>query len=62
MEEGTRAYLLAPIVRDRKGEYRKELPGIAQAGVSAVKVDGAFYELMTRQRWIRNFAMISTLW
>ena len=35
MEEGTRAYLLAPIVRDRKGEYRKEIPGTAQAGLPA---------------------------
>ena len=41
MEEGTRAYLLAPIVRDRKGEYRKEFAGAAQSRAFArVKVDG----------------------
>jgi hypothetical protein len=35
MPEGTRAYLLAPIVRDRKGEYRKEFLELAQAGLPA---------------------------
>ena len=35
LPEGTRAYLLAPIVRDRKGEYRKEFAGPAQAGLPA---------------------------
>ena len=32
MEEGTRAYLLAPIVRDRKGEYRKEFLELRKQG------------------------------
>ncbi|WP_272006414.1 excinuclease ABC subunit UvrA [Roseovarius sp. ZX-A-9] len=45
MEEGTRAYLLAPIVRDRKGEYRKEFLELRKTGFQRVKVDGAFYEL-----------------
>jgi excinuclease ABC subunit A len=45
MEEGTRAYLLAPIVRDRKGEYRKEFIDLRKQGFQRVKVDGAFYEL-----------------
>ena len=45
MEEGTRAYLLAPIVRDRKGEYRKELLELRKQGFQRVKVDGEFYEL-----------------
>ena len=45
MEEGTRAYLLAPIVRDRKGEYRKEFQELKKQGFQRVKVDGAFYEL-----------------
>jgi excinuclease ABC subunit A len=35
MEEGTRAYLLAPIVRDRKGEYRKEFLSCASRASSA---------------------------
>jgi excinuclease ABC subunit A len=45
LEEGTRAYLLAPIVRDRKGEYRKEFLELRKSGFQRVKVDGQFYEL-----------------
>ena len=45
MHEGTRAYLLAPIVRDRKGEYRKEFLELRKQGFQRVKVDSAFYEL-----------------
>ncbi|MEQ9258916.1 MAG: excinuclease ABC subunit UvrA [Roseovarius sp.] len=45
MEEGTRAYLLAPIVRDRKGEYRKEFLELRKQGFQRVKVDGSFHEL-----------------
>ncbi|MEQ8401525.1 MAG: excinuclease ABC subunit UvrA [Roseitalea porphyridii] len=45
MEEGTRAYLLAPIVRDRKGEYRKELLELRNQRLQPVKVDGEFHEL-----------------
>ncbi|MBW4963024.1 excinuclease ABC subunit UvrA [Sulfitobacter sp. CW3] len=45
MEEGTRAYLLAPIVRDRKGEYRKEFLELRKQGFQRVKVNGEFYEL-----------------
>jgi len=45
MHEGTRAYLLAPIVRDRKGEYRKEFLELRKQGFQRKKVDGAFYEL-----------------
>ena len=45
LEEGTRAYLLAPIVRDRKGEYRKEFLELRKQGYQRVKVDGAFHDL-----------------
>ncbi len=45
MPEGTRAYLLAPIVRDRKGEYRKEFLELRKQGFQRVKVDGVFHEL-----------------
>jgi excinuclease ABC subunit A len=45
MPEGTRAYLLAPIVRDRKGEYRKEFLDLRKQGFQRVKVNGQFYEL-----------------
>jgi excinuclease ABC subunit A len=45
MTEGTRAYLLAPVVRDRKGEYRKEMLELRKQGFQRVKVDGRFHEL-----------------
>jgi excinuclease ABC subunit A len=45
MPEGTRAYLLAPIVRDRKGEYRKEFLELRKQGFQRVKVNGTFHEL-----------------
>ena len=45
MEEGTRGYLLAPVVRDRKGEYRKEFVEWRKAGFQRVKVNGAFHDL-----------------
>ena len=45
MPEGTRAYLLAPIIRDRKGEYRKEFLELRKQGFQRVKVNGEFYEL-----------------
>ncbi|MEM7301045.1 MAG: excinuclease ABC subunit UvrA [Pseudomonadota bacterium] len=45
LEEGTRLYLLAPIVRGRKGEYRKEFAELMKKGFQRVKVDGEFYEI-----------------
>ncbi|RED42452.1 excinuclease ABC subunit A [Rhodopseudomonas thermotolerans] len=45
LPEGTRLYLLAPAVRGRKGEYRKELADWLKKGFQRVKIDGAFHEL-----------------
>jgi excinuclease ABC subunit A len=45
MEEGSRAYLLAPVIRDRKGEYKKEFIDLRKQGFQRVKVDGVFHEL-----------------
>src|SRR6186713_3254811 len=45
LPEGTRLYLLAPVVRGRKGEYRKELAEFLKKGYQRVKVDGTFYEI-----------------
>src|SRR6202163_2630771 len=45
LPEGTRLYLLAPVVRGRKGEYRKELAEFMKKGYQRVKVDGQFYEI-----------------
>ena len=45
LDEGTRLYITAPIVRGRKGEYRKELADLQKKGFQRVKVDGVFYEI-----------------
>ncbi|WP_417519611.1 excinuclease ABC subunit UvrA [Minwuia sp.] len=45
MPEGTRLYLLAPIVRGRKGEYRKEFRELRKQGFQRVKVDGTLHEI-----------------
>ncbi len=45
LPEGTRAYLLAPIVRDRKGEYKKELLELRRQGFQRVKINGTFHDL-----------------
>ncbi|GAB5457750.1 MAG: excinuclease ABC subunit UvrA [Henriciella sp.] len=45
LEEGTRLYLLAPMIRGRKGEYRKEFAELLKNGFQRVKVDGEFYDL-----------------
>src|SRR5436305_7500335 len=45
LPEGTRLYLLAPVVRGRKGEYRKELAEWLKKGFQRVKIDGSFHEL-----------------
>ncbi len=45
MPEGTRLLLLAPVVRDRKGEYRKELAELQRRGFTRVKVDGELHEI-----------------
>jgi excinuclease ABC subunit A len=45
LPEGTRLYLLAPVVRGRKGEYRKELAEWQKAGFTRVRIDGTLYEI-----------------
>jgi excinuclease ABC subunit A len=45
LEEGTRLYITAPMVRGRKGEYKKELAELQKKGFQRVKVDGTFYEI-----------------
>lgn len=41
----TRFYLLAPVVRGRKGEYRKEIAEWQKAGFTRVRIDGEFYDI-----------------
>ena len=45
LPEGTRLYLLAPVVRGRKGEWRKELAEWQKKGFQRVKINGAFHEI-----------------
>ena len=45
LPEGERIYLLAPVVRDRKGEYRKEIAEWQKQGFQRLKIDGEFYPI-----------------
>jgi excinuclease ABC subunit A len=45
LPEGTRLYIVAPVVRGRKGEYRRELAEFVKHGFQRVKIDGKFYEI-----------------
>ena len=45
LPEKTRLYLLAPVVRGRKGEYKKELADYMKRGFQRVKIDGTYYEI-----------------
>ncbi|MFA6265219.1 MAG: excinuclease ABC subunit UvrA [Pseudolabrys sp.] len=45
LPQGTRIYVLAPVVRGRKGEYKKELADFMRKGYQRVKIDGEFSEI-----------------
>ncbi|WP_336276738.1 excinuclease ABC subunit UvrA [Bartonella sp. CB178] len=45
LPEGTRVFIMAPLVRGRKGEYKKELTELLKKGFQRAKVDGKFYEI-----------------
>ncbi|HET6381360.1 MAG TPA: excinuclease ABC subunit UvrA [candidate division Zixibacteria bacterium] len=45
LPEGTRLMLMAPLVRDRKGEHEKVLAGVRAAGFVRVRVDGELRDL-----------------
>jgi len=45
LPEGARFYLLAPVVRGRKGEFRKELADYLKRGFQRIRIDGQYYEI-----------------
>ncbi len=55
MPEGTRLYVLAPIVRGRKGEYRKEFADLLKRGFQRVTIDGELHDLDDVPALKKNF-------
>ncbi|MEN2494649.1 MAG: UvrABC system protein A [Hyphomicrobiaceae bacterium hypho_1] len=55
LDEGERLYLLAPIVKNRKGEFRKDLSELMRRGFQRVKVNGKFYELSEAPKLNKKF-------
>ena len=55
MEDGSRLFLLAPIVRGRKGEYRKEFAELQKKGFTRVRVDGEMYDIQDVPTLDKNF-------
>jgi excinuclease ABC subunit A len=45
LPDGTRLFILAPVIRGRKGEYRKEIADWMKRGFQRLKIDGTFYEI-----------------
>ncbi len=54
LPEGTRVQLLAPIVRNRKGQYAKELESARKSGFVRVRIDGIMYELAENIKLDKN--------
>jgi len=55
LKKDSKVYLLAPIIRERKGEYRKEFSELLKKGFQRVKVDGEFYEITDVPILKKNF-------
>ena len=55
MDEGTRLFLLAPIVRGRKGEYRKEFAELQKKGFTRIRVDDEMYDIEDAPALDKNF-------
>ena len=54
MGEGARVYINAPVVRGRKGEFKKELDGFRKSGYVRVEIDGSNYELSEEIKLDKN--------
>ena len=55
LPESTRGYLLAPLSRGRKGEFRKELADLQKKGFQRVKINGTFYEIPEAPKLDKKF-------
>ena len=55
IKKGTKIYLLSPLIRERKGEYKKEFSELLKKGFQRVKVDGEFYEINNVPDLKKNF-------
>ena len=55
VEDGTRLLILAPFVRGRKGEYRKEIADLQRQGFQRLKIDGAYYAIEDAPKLEKNF-------
>jgi excinuclease ABC subunit A len=55
LPDGTRAYILAPIVKGRKGEFRKELQELQKKGFQRVKINGEFHEIPDAPKLDKKF-------
>ena len=55
LPEGTRLYLLAPLARGRKGEFRKELAELQKKGFQRVKINGTFHEIAEAPKLDKKF-------
>ena len=53
--KNNKAYILSPIVRDRKGEYKKEIEELKKKGFQRLKVDGNIYEIDAVPNLKKNF-------
>lgn len=54
LEQGTKIQLMAPIVRGRKGEYKKELDHARKSGYVRVRIDGIIYDLSEEIKLEKN--------
>ena len=55
LPEGTRLLLLAPFIRGRKGEYRKEIAELQKQGFQRLKIDGEYYAIEDAPKLEKNF-------
>lgn len=55
LPEGSRLYLLAPVVRDRKGEFKTEIKSWIKQGLTRARIDGELYDLESAPELDKKF-------